>query len=102
MAACLVTPPSLAADRGTNFTWLDPGLKEIRDRLPDPESVRFHDLYFHSGTGLLPYICGEVVYRDAPGEAFRRQRFVSYGEPHMVFLEDEVGSFASIWGAVCH
>ncbi|XKE44503.1 hypothetical protein LG302_14155 [Halomonas organivorans] len=106
LAASLVPTASLAADRPidrvVNFTWLDPGLRVVRERLPHAESARFHNLYFHSGTGLVPYICGEVLYRDAPGETFRGQRFVSYGEPPLTFLEDEGGSFASIWGAVCH
>ncbi len=78
------------------------GKKEVKNKLRDPDSAKFRDVFLNRGEGAnnLPITCGEVSSNDGLGTGY--QKFISDGSSSTTYLEEEVdGDFNDLWDLFC-
>lgn len=85
--------------RSQKNLWIIKTQDGVRNRLKDPGSAEFRNVFFkrHEGT---PIVCGEVNSKNGFGGFTGFQHFVGAGEA-MVYLEEEVADFSQVWNEMC-
>lgn len=107
---CLVSLPAPANPSGQRHylkgsadaklvTWMQKGIQATRQKLKDPKSAEFRQVYFRKTS--LPMTCGEVNSKNSFGAYGGYQRFISAGRVSATFLEEEVRDFDKLWGQLC-
>ena len=81
--------------------WMDRGMASVKQKLKDPKSVQFRNVYFHRGASGTPVTCGEVNSKNSFGGYSGYQRFVSAGKPELTFLQEQVSDFTQVWNTLC-
>jgi hypothetical protein len=105
---------SIAREMGARFvkaedaTWRQTAFitrsrEAITQRLKDPESARFRNLYFHASQPGLMVTCGEVNARNSFGGYGGFKRFIANGLPETSFLETDMkrAEFDKAWAGLC-
>lgn len=95
---------SEAYDRTTDakkIAWMDRGKAAVREKVKDPESAVFRQVFFQAGKDGIPMTCGEVNARNGFGGFAGFQRFISAGRSELTFLEEQVEDFDVIWDRFC-
>ena len=94
--------------KAENATWRQTAFitrarEAITQRLRDPESARFRNLYFHASQPGLMVTCGEVNGRNGFGGYVGFKRFISNGLAETSFLETDMkqAEFAKAWAQLC-
>lgn len=91
-----------ASDNETKeMVWIETGKDAIKNRLKDPDSVQFKDVYFFRGKDNIPVTCGQVNSKNSYGGYSGFQHFISGGSTELTFLETEVQDFANAWNSFC-
>jgi hypothetical protein len=93
------TPYNKALDQ-KEIAWMDLGVEQIRQKLKDPDSAEFSDVFF-SKSGGVPAACGYVNAKNALGGYIGKQRFFTSGERVPVILESQMSDFSLIWNKFC-
>jgi hypothetical protein len=83
------------------IAWMDKGKNAVKQRLKDPSSVEFRNVYFHRGSESIPVTCGEVNSKNSFGGYVGFQKFISGGSLELTFLENEVSDFHNVWNQLC-
>lgn len=86
-------------DKTQQALWIARSQDAIKNRLKDPDSAKFRNVYFSDSSGK-PMVCGGVNSKNALGGYAGYQRFVAAGEVIAV-LETEVSDFGNLWKKVC-
>jgi hypothetical protein len=81
--------------------WMEKGKKAVKEKLKDPDSAKFRNVFFSRGTDNVPCSCGEVNARNAFGGYIGYQRFISGGSAELTFVENEVVDFETAWERLC-
>lgn len=82
--------------------WIVMGQDAVKERLKDPSSARFKDVFFHRGADNVPMTCGQVNSKNSFGGYTGYKRFVSAGKPELTFIDgDSVEDFSEIWNRLC-
>lgn len=93
---------SAAADQELKqIAWMDRGKDMVLQRLKDPKSAEFKDVYFLQGTDGVPMTCGLVNAKNSFGGYTGFKHFVSAGTAELTFLETEVKDFHAVWNKYC-
>jgi hypothetical protein len=96
------TAPKANNDNETKeMVWVETGKDAIKNRLKDPDSAQFKDVYFFRGKDNIPVTCGQVNSKNSYGGYSGFQHFISGGSPELTFLETEVQDFAKAWNSFC-
>lgn len=82
--------------------WMDIGMEAIKDKINDPESAIFRDVYFNQGRDGIPITCGEINAKNLLGGYIGFQQFISAGKAELTFLQEEVSDFPILWNRLCH
>ena len=93
------TPYNQSTDH-KEIGWMDLGMDQIRDRLKDPESADFTDVFF-SRSGGIAAACGYVNAKNSFGGYIGKQRFFTAGDSVPAILESDMPDFATIWNKFC-
>lgn len=80
--------------------WILKGQESIKEKLKDPESAKFKDVFF-SDLGGVPVTCGQVNSKNSFNGYTGFQKFISAGSPSRSFLEEEVSDFYKMWDQYC-
>ena len=83
------------------LVWIEKGKDAIRNRMKDPGSSVFQNVFFSRTSDGAPVTCGEVNGKNSFGGYSGFQRFVSAGSPELSFLETEVADFSTLWDTMC-
>jgi len=83
------------------IVWMDRGKSAAKEKLKDPSSAKFRNVYFHKGAKGIPMTCGEVNSRNSFGGYSGYQKFVSAGKPELTFLQEQVKGFSDVWSQFC-
>ncbi len=86
-------------DEQKQDTWIAISKTAVKNRLRDPKSAEFKDVYFKSYDST-PMVCGTVNSNNGFGGKTGFQRFVASGV-ELVFLEEEVSEFNKAWKKIC-
>lgn len=81
--------------------WMDAGKDAVKEKLKDPDSAKFKDVFFHRGKDGVPITCGKVNSKNGFGGYSDFQGFVSAGSAELTFLQDEVSDFHNVWKRLC-
>ena len=73
----------------------------VLQKLKDPDSAKFKDVYFSKSSDNLALVCGKVNAKNAFGAFTGFKRFISNGVPETTFLEQEVEDFHTSWNRFC-
>lgn len=84
---------------GQKIAWMDRGMESVKNRLKDPKSANFKDVYFHKNQ--IPMTCGWVNSKNSLGGYSGYKRFISAGKIELTFLEEEVTDFENTWNQFC-
>lgn len=90
-----------ASDDSKEYAWMDLGKKLVGEKLKDPASAQFRNVYFHRGADNVPITCGEVNSKNSLGGYGGFQRFVSAGRSELTFLQEQVEGFDDVWRQFC-
>ncbi|QFU25272.1 hypothetical protein FS418_11180 [Shewanella sp. YLB-09] len=83
------------------IAWMDKGKNAVKQRLKDPNSAEFRNVYFHRGSDNIPVTCGEVNSKNSFGGYGGFQKFVSGGTLELSILQNEVSDFSVTWKQLC-
>ena len=83
------------------IAWMDRGKAAVREKVKDPDSAVFRQVFFQAGKDGIPMTCGEVNARNGFGGLAGFQRFISAGRSELTFLEEQVEDFDVIWDRFC-
>jgi hypothetical protein len=101
-AACSPATSGELVDRNwRELEWMHLGKNSIKEKLKDPESARFKDVYFCRNAHDIPMTCGWVNARNSFGGYGGFERFISAGKPEMSHLESEGHGFSTAWNGLC-
>jgi len=90
-----------ADDWGKKNIWMERGKDAVREKLKDPRSAEFRNVFFHRGPDGVPMTCGEVNSKNSFGGRRGFQKFVSAGQVDLTYLEEEVSDFYTVWNRLC-
>ena len=102
--ATIASGTSAAAEQANKeFAWMERGKVSVREKLKDPDSAKFQNLYFHKGKDNIPMTCGEVNSKNSFGGYGGFQKFISAGSPELTFLSEQMDAneFANVWNKFC-
>ena len=102
--ASVLADMSEAYDNSTDpqkIAWMRVGMDAVKEKLRDPDSAKFKNVFFHRGRGNIPATCGYVNARNSFGGYTGFERFVSAGAPERTVLESEMADFWNIWSWMC-
>ncbi|MCV0439289.1 MAG: hypothetical protein K5880_11695 [Hydrogenophaga sp.] len=88
-------------EQSRQWTWVSKGKEAVKQRLKDPDSAQFRNVYFHRGKSGVPVACGQVNAKNSMGGYSGFQRFVSGTTVELTYLEKEVVGFAKVWNELC-
>ena len=82
---------------------VEKGKRAIKEKLKDPKSAQFRNVYFHRGKNGSRMVCGQVNSKNSFGGFSGFQHFVSTGTSSLTFLETEISSkdFPEVWNRYC-
>ena len=84
--------------------WIIKSKEGIKKRLKDPDSAKFRDVRFYSGSPV-PVVCGQVNAKNALGGYSGFERFIASGENESIaFLASDIEAGDSIdnaWKKLC-
>ncbi len=86
------------------IAWMDLGMKLVREKLRDPSSAQFRNVYFHRGVTNTPTTCGEVNAKNGFGGYSGYERFISAGRAEFTLMRADMPSqqdFDQTWSALC-
>ena len=86
---------------GQKIGWMDRGKDLVKDKLKDPSSAQFRNVYFHRNKGQPPITCGEVNSKNGFGGYVGFQPFLSAGTPEFTVLREDVSDFKNLWNRLC-
>ncbi len=81
--------------------WMQRGKAAVKEKLRDPSSAQYKEVYFCRGSRDIPMTCGSVNSKNGFGGYSGYQRFISGGSANVTFLESEVNGFGSVWAQMC-
>lgn len=81
--------------------WIAIGMLAVKERLRDPGSAEFKDVYFMVGRKKVPVTCGRVNSKNGFGAYGGFERFLSAGQTELTYLESEVADFQYVWNEFC-
>lgn len=90
-----------ARDTTREILWMEKGKKAVKEKLKDPDSAKFKNLFFSRGADNVPCTCGEVNAKNSFGGFTGFQRFISGGSSDLTFFEAEVADFDAAWDRLC-
>jgi len=86
----------------TEEKWNTLSKEAVKERLKDPESVKFKDMFYSDSYKNIDVTCGYVNAKNGFGGYNGFERFVASGtNTNLVFFETEVGSFDKVWTTLC-
>jgi hypothetical protein len=83
------------------IAWMRKGMEAVRQKLKDPRSAEFRNVFFNQGSKNVPDTGGEVNSKNAFGGFTGFQRFISAGQTDLTYLEEEVDGFPDVWRHLC-
>lgn len=83
------------------IAWMDRGKDMVLQKLKDPKSAEFRDVYFFQGSDGVPMTCGQVNAKNSFGGYTGFKHFVSAGTADLTYLETEVKDFHVVWNKYC-
>ncbi len=92
---------STSDQRAREFAWIEKGKESVREKLKDPDSAQFEDVFFNRGEDDLPITCGKVNSKNSFGGYNGFQRFLSAGSSELTYLEEQVQDFGVVWKKFC-
>ncbi len=95
------TQPTAREQENRQDLWIIKGKEAVLQKLKDPDSAKFRDVYFHRGKLGMPVACGQVNAKNSMGGYAGFQRFVSGSTVELTYLEKEVNGFAKVWNELC-
>ena len=81
-------------------TWAEQNVKNFAQRLKDPQSAIFEDVYVSRKMGP-PVTCGLVNARNSFGAFNGFQRFVAAGQLNILESEMASGEMDAVWNRAC-
>lgn len=81
--------------------WVIKGKNAMKQKLRDPDSAKFRNVFFSRGPDDLPLTCGEVDAKNVYGAYTGYERFISGGRSDLTWLESEVSDFHNAWRIGC-
>ena len=103
IVAVVAVPSADAQSNAQETRWVAISQTAVRNRLRDPNSAQFSDVYFtraQLGGRRITVVCGRVNSRNGFGGYSGTQRFIASGND-LVFLEEEVADFDVSWRQIC-
>lgn len=96
-------PPPTEEQKLANkrYEWIERGKSAARERMKDPDSVKFRNVYFNEGREGVPVACGEINAKNGFGAMAGYQRFISAGRQDLTFIESDVKDFQVAWRRFC-
>lgn len=88
-------------DESKQIAWIDKGKESVKERLKDPSSAKFRNVYFNRGKDNIPMTCGEVNSKNSFGGYSGYIKFISAGSSKNTFLETDVKDFHNLWNQFC-
>lgn len=88
-------------DELKQIAWIDKGKESVKERLKDPSSAKFRNVYFNRGKDNIPMTCGEVNSKNSFGGYLGYTKFISAGSSKNTFLETDVKDFYNLWNQFC-
>ena len=92
---------SESSQSSKEFAWMELGKDMVREKLKDPDSARFRNVFFNRGRDNVPIACGEVNARNSFGGYTGFERFLSAGSRDLTLLESEASDFGVQWSRFC-
>ena len=96
----IAEPYTKTAD-AKKIAWMDKGMNAVKQRLKDPISTTFRNVYFHRTADNVPVTCGEVNAKNSYGAYTGFQSFISGGTLKLTILQSEVTDFPVLWNDLC-
>jgi len=88
-------------DRTKQERWIELSKDGIKQRLKDPDSANFKNVFFSTFEGK-PIACGQVNSKNAFGGYGGYQRFIAAGKVIGILQEEmEPSEFAKSWNLMC-
>ena len=101
VAGVMLCGSAAAQEEWRKNQWIQIGQEAVRERLKDPESAIFRDVYFVNR--VAPVACGWFNAKNSFGGYGDWQRFIAAGD-QLVVLESDMASTADMtqsWNLVC-
>ena len=73
----------------------------MRDKLKDPDSATFKDVYFSQKPGMPPAACGMVNAKNGFGAFTGYKYFFSAGKAEFTISQDDMVDFSDVWNQLC-
>ncbi|QPB72237.1 hypothetical protein D5125_17040 [Magnetovirga frankeli] len=92
------------SEKSKESAWMNRGKQAVKEKLRDPSSAKFRNVYFHRGSDNVPMTCGEVSSKNSFGGYGDYQKFMSAGESDLTFLEEQFkdyNEFVKLWNKFC-
>ena len=89
------------ANSAKELAWIRVSKEAIQQKLKDPSSAQFKNVFFNRALNNTPVVCGEVNSKNSFGGYAGFQRFVAAGS-QFAYLENELsGDFGDVWEQLC-
>jgi hypothetical protein len=89
------------SDTGKQIAWNEAGKDALKGKLKDPDSAKFRNVNFYSGSGT-PVTCGEVNAKNSFGGYGGFERFIAAGNVLTVMESEMVdGDLQKVWDQFC-
>jgi hypothetical protein len=89
------------SEESKKAVWIYSGKKAVREKLKDPQSAKFRNVYFNKRSTGLSMTCGEVNSKNSFGAFTGFQKFISAGRSDTTFLQEQVDDFRTAWNKYC-
>jgi hypothetical protein len=93
------TEAEIELDRQKNWIFL--GKEKVREKLKNPDSVKFKNVFFHKNDEGTPTACGQFTSKNSFGAYGADQRFLAQGNNGLTLVEEDSIAFEKFWLIYC-
>lgn len=98
----LLIASTAMADKTQEGIWVEKGKDAVREKLVDPNSADFKDVFFHRGTSDMPAVCGQVNSKNRMGGYTGYTDFISVVKMTLFVSDFESqAEFNKAWNKMC-
>lgn len=100
-AKSAASAPSPSSDGYSDVAVKSAAMVAVKERLADPGSARFKDVFVLTQSNGAKAVCGQVNGKNHLGARSGFQHFVSAGVAGLTLLEEEASDFREAWNKLC-